>query len=116
VIAWFGMLHGTNSTGYAMIFVQAFNMRQHSSRTSLSLMKKRCSALSNTMPHVLGCHLGCFDAIIASACAFYCRKRRNVRRGNTVYSICNWLNLIEIRPSANFATRGNTIGSVPPAL
>jgi hypothetical protein len=26
------------------------------------------------------------------------------------------LTLIEIRPSANFATRGNTIGSVPPVL
>lgn len=43
-------------------------------------------------------------------------EKRNVRRGNTVYSICNWLNLIEIRPSTNIATRGGTVGSVSAVL
>jgi hypothetical protein len=47
---------------------------------------------------------------------FTAEKGRNIRRGNTVNSICNWLNLIEIRPSANIATRGDTVGSVPPVL
>jgi hypothetical protein len=38
------------------------------------LDEKRCSALSNTIPMCCVCHLGCFDAIIASACTFTAEK------------------------------------------
>jgi hypothetical protein len=37
------------------------------------LDEKRCSTLSNTIP-ILRWHLGHFDAIIASACAFTAEK------------------------------------------